>query len=170
MVGQYTVAGFDHIVLMNTGSDPDGFFDFFASHFKGELKIHPMVTSFRPEDGDSLYAARGPRGLPLLCAPPGRVPVLRALHGLKVSLPGGPDVLRDVDIPVMGCPAGAFPRSNVQRDLLVDPASLRRSTWPMVRPYCGVSDTRACALATFTTASLGFRFPRCLREASVIVA
>ncbi|BEL07437.1 LLM class F420-dependent oxidoreductase [Actinoplanes sichuanensis] len=33
----YTDAGFDHIVLMNTGPDPDGFFDFFAKELRTRL-------------------------------------------------------------------------------------------------------------------------------------
>ncbi|GIF38134.1 TIGR03557 family F420-dependent LLM class oxidoreductase [Actinoplanes xinjiangensis] len=34
---EYTDAGFDHIVLMNTGPDPDGFLDFFAKELRGRL-------------------------------------------------------------------------------------------------------------------------------------
>ncbi|MBM2621464.1 TIGR03557 family F420-dependent LLM class oxidoreductase [Actinoplanes sp. LDG1-06] len=37
MVGEYKKAGFDHIVLMNAGPDPDGFLDFFAKELKGRL-------------------------------------------------------------------------------------------------------------------------------------
>ncbi|MGK5681882.1 TIGR03557 family F420-dependent LLM class oxidoreductase [Actinoplanes sp. URMC 104] len=37
MVGEYKDAGFDHIVLMNAGPDPDGFIDFFAKELKGKL-------------------------------------------------------------------------------------------------------------------------------------
>ncbi|GAB2565954.1 LLM class F420-dependent oxidoreductase [Paractinoplanes abujensis] len=36
-VREYTEAGFDHIVLMNAGPDPDGFLDFFAKELKGRL-------------------------------------------------------------------------------------------------------------------------------------
>jgi G6PDH family F420-dependent oxidoreductase len=36
-VREYTAAGFDHIVLMNAGPDPDGFLDFFAKELKGYL-------------------------------------------------------------------------------------------------------------------------------------
>ncbi|MCO8271258.1 TIGR03557 family F420-dependent LLM class oxidoreductase [Actinoplanes sp. TRM 88003] len=37
MVGEYRDAGFDHIVLMNAGPDPDGFLDFFEKELKGRL-------------------------------------------------------------------------------------------------------------------------------------
>ncbi|MCY1138511.1 TIGR03557 family F420-dependent LLM class oxidoreductase [Actinoplanes sp. Pm04-4] len=37
MVGEYKDAGYDHIVLMNAGPDPDGFIDFFAKELKGHL-------------------------------------------------------------------------------------------------------------------------------------
>ena len=37
MVGEYKDAGYDHIVLMNAGPDPDGFLDFFAKELKGRL-------------------------------------------------------------------------------------------------------------------------------------
>ncbi|WP_250002589.1 TIGR03557 family F420-dependent LLM class oxidoreductase [Actinoplanes sp. M2I2] len=37
MVGEYKDAGYDHIVLMNAGPDPDGFLDFFAKELKGHL-------------------------------------------------------------------------------------------------------------------------------------
>ena len=37
MVGEYKDAGFDHIVLMNAGPDPDGFIDFFSKELKGRL-------------------------------------------------------------------------------------------------------------------------------------
>ncbi|SDT39148.1 TIGR03557 family F420-dependent LLM class oxidoreductase [Actinoplanes derwentensis] len=36
-VQSYTKAGFDHVVLMNAGPDPDGFLDFFASELRGKL-------------------------------------------------------------------------------------------------------------------------------------
>ncbi|GIE78070.1 LLM class F420-dependent oxidoreductase [Actinoplanes philippinensis] len=36
-VREYTDAGFDHVVLMNTGPDPDGFLDFFAKELRGRL-------------------------------------------------------------------------------------------------------------------------------------
>ncbi|WP_250037507.1 TIGR03557 family F420-dependent LLM class oxidoreductase [Paractinoplanes maris] len=37
MVGEYKDAGYDHIVLMNAGPDPDGFLDFYAKELKGHL-------------------------------------------------------------------------------------------------------------------------------------
>jgi G6PDH family F420-dependent oxidoreductase len=37
MVGEYRKAGYDHIVLMNAGPDPDGFLDFFEKELKGKL-------------------------------------------------------------------------------------------------------------------------------------
>ncbi|MDY7087595.1 MAG: TIGR03557 family F420-dependent LLM class oxidoreductase [Actinomycetota bacterium] len=37
MVREYTGAGFDHVVLMNAGPDPDGFLDFFEKELKGRL-------------------------------------------------------------------------------------------------------------------------------------
>ncbi|MCM4079577.1 TIGR03557 family F420-dependent LLM class oxidoreductase [Paractinoplanes hotanensis] len=37
MVGEYKDAGYDHIVLMNAGPDPDGFIDFFAKELKDHL-------------------------------------------------------------------------------------------------------------------------------------
>ncbi|MEV4348455.1 TIGR03557 family F420-dependent LLM class oxidoreductase [Actinoplanes sp. NPDC049596] len=36
-VKEYTEAGYDHIVLMNAGPDPDGFLDFFEKDLKGRL-------------------------------------------------------------------------------------------------------------------------------------
>jgi hypothetical protein len=36
-VRTYTDAGFDHIVLMNAGPDPDGFIDFFAKELRDRL-------------------------------------------------------------------------------------------------------------------------------------
>ncbi|MEU4427818.1 TIGR03557 family F420-dependent LLM class oxidoreductase [Actinoplanes sp. NPDC024001] len=36
-VKQYTDAGYDHVVLMNVGPDPDGFFDFFAKELRERL-------------------------------------------------------------------------------------------------------------------------------------
>jgi G6PDH family F420-dependent oxidoreductase len=36
-VREYTDAGYDHIVLMNAGPDPDGFLDFFAKELRGRL-------------------------------------------------------------------------------------------------------------------------------------
>ena len=36
-VKAYTDAGFDHVVLQNTGPDPDGFIDFFAKELKDKL-------------------------------------------------------------------------------------------------------------------------------------
>jgi len=33
-VREYTEAGYDHIVLMNAGPDPDGFLDFFAKELR----------------------------------------------------------------------------------------------------------------------------------------
>ena len=35
--GEYAAAGYDHIVLMNTGPDPDGFLDFFAKTLRERL-------------------------------------------------------------------------------------------------------------------------------------
>lgn len=37
-VHTYAKAGFDHIVLMNAGPDPDGFLDFYASDLRGKLR------------------------------------------------------------------------------------------------------------------------------------
>jgi G6PDH family F420-dependent oxidoreductase len=36
-VDEYRKAGYDHIVLMNAGPDPDGFLDFFEKELKGRL-------------------------------------------------------------------------------------------------------------------------------------
>jgi G6PDH family F420-dependent oxidoreductase len=36
-VREYTAAGYDHIVLMNAGPDPDGFLDFFAKELRPQL-------------------------------------------------------------------------------------------------------------------------------------
>lgn len=36
-VGEYREAGYDHIVLMNAGPDPDGFLDFFEKELRGRL-------------------------------------------------------------------------------------------------------------------------------------
>ncbi|BBH70857.1 LLM class F420-dependent oxidoreductase [Actinoplanes sp. OR16] len=36
-IGEYRDAGFDHIVLMNCGPDPDGFLDFFQKELRGRL-------------------------------------------------------------------------------------------------------------------------------------
>ncbi len=36
-VQTYAKAGFDHVVLMNSGPDPDGFLDFYASELRGKL-------------------------------------------------------------------------------------------------------------------------------------
>ncbi|HEX9999095.1 MAG TPA: TIGR03557 family F420-dependent LLM class oxidoreductase [Actinoplanes sp.] len=36
-VRDYTAAGYDHVVLMNAGPDPDGFLDFFAKELRPEL-------------------------------------------------------------------------------------------------------------------------------------
>ena len=36
-VREYTEAGYDHIVLMNAGPDPDGFFDFYAKELRDRL-------------------------------------------------------------------------------------------------------------------------------------
>ncbi|MFC5789238.1 TIGR03557 family F420-dependent LLM class oxidoreductase [Agromyces tardus] len=36
-IRQYEQAGYDHVVLMNNGSDPDGFLDFFARELKPQL-------------------------------------------------------------------------------------------------------------------------------------
>ncbi|GAA1609221.1 TIGR03557 family F420-dependent LLM class oxidoreductase [Actinoplanes couchii] len=36
-VTSYREAGFDHVVLMNAGPDPDGFLDFFATDLRGRL-------------------------------------------------------------------------------------------------------------------------------------
>jgi G6PDH family F420-dependent oxidoreductase len=36
-VGEYAAAGYDHIVLMNAGPDPDGFIDFFAKELHDQL-------------------------------------------------------------------------------------------------------------------------------------
>lgn len=35
---QYADAGFDHLVAMNAGPDPDGFLEFFASELAGPLR------------------------------------------------------------------------------------------------------------------------------------
>jgi hypothetical protein len=35
---QFVDAGFDHLVLMNAGPDPDGFFDFFASELGDRVR------------------------------------------------------------------------------------------------------------------------------------
>ena len=35
---QFVDAGFDHLVTMNAGPDPDGFIDFFASEFAAPLR------------------------------------------------------------------------------------------------------------------------------------
>jgi hypothetical protein len=37
MVGEYRDAGYDYIVLMNAGPDPDGFIDFFEKELKDHL-------------------------------------------------------------------------------------------------------------------------------------
>ncbi len=37
-VKRYAEAGFDRIVLLNAGPDPDGFLDFFADHLSGRLR------------------------------------------------------------------------------------------------------------------------------------
>ncbi|WP_229073215.1 TIGR03557 family F420-dependent LLM class oxidoreductase [Actinoplanes sp. DH11] len=36
-IGEYRDAGYDHIVLMNCGPDPDGFLDFFEKELRGRL-------------------------------------------------------------------------------------------------------------------------------------
>ncbi|MFC7532893.1 TIGR03557 family F420-dependent LLM class oxidoreductase [Actinoplanes sp. GCM10030250] len=36
-IREYTTAGYDHVVLMNAGPDPDGFFDFFAKELRDQL-------------------------------------------------------------------------------------------------------------------------------------
>jgi G6PDH family F420-dependent oxidoreductase len=42
---QYVDAGFDHLVAMNTGPDPDGFMDFFARELAGPLRaLTPSAT------------------------------------------------------------------------------------------------------------------------------
>lgn len=38
VIGQFTDAGFDHIVTQNAGPDPDGFFDFFAEELGPRLR------------------------------------------------------------------------------------------------------------------------------------
>lgn len=38
VIGQFTDAGFDHIVTQNAGPDPDGFFDFFAAELGPRLR------------------------------------------------------------------------------------------------------------------------------------
>ncbi|MET1016713.1 MAG: TIGR03557 family F420-dependent LLM class oxidoreductase [Leifsonia flava] len=37
VIGQFTDAGFDHVALMNTGPDADGFFDFFEKELRPRL-------------------------------------------------------------------------------------------------------------------------------------
>jgi hypothetical protein len=37
VIGQFTDAGFDHLVLHNGGPDPDAFFEFFASELRPRL-------------------------------------------------------------------------------------------------------------------------------------
>lgn len=43
-VRSYLEAGFDRVVLMNTGPDPDGFLDFYEREFDGALRA-PAVRS-----------------------------------------------------------------------------------------------------------------------------
>ena len=37
-VKSYVDAGYDHLVLMNVGPDPDGFLDFFAAELAGPIR------------------------------------------------------------------------------------------------------------------------------------
>jgi hypothetical protein len=37
-VAEYAKAGYDHIVLMNAGPDPEGFIDFFAKELHDRLR------------------------------------------------------------------------------------------------------------------------------------
>ena len=45
---QFADAGFDHLVAMNAGPDPDGFLDFFASELAAPVRA---LTSHPPRKG-----------------------------------------------------------------------------------------------------------------------
>jgi hypothetical protein len=46
---QFVDAGFDHLVAMNAGPDPDGFMDFFARELAGPLRaLTPRGTAEAP--------------------------------------------------------------------------------------------------------------------------
>jgi hypothetical protein len=46
---QFADAGFDHLVAMNAGPDPDGFMDFFARELAGPLRaLTPGGTAEAP--------------------------------------------------------------------------------------------------------------------------